>query len=302
MRIQRGDATTNLSDNSCALTFRRSRFAATYLVAVLMVTVSGCGPTITPEERAAYEKAPAVDVYGEIGDKTGVVMKTRPMVTQRFVIEMPSNARAIVLFFSGRDGMGGHTADLEYDLPKNGIGFANISPPSDLTSGFASGGRRSSTDHVTDIEFVIDYVRLTYGSPVWLAGLSMGTVSVANVATSSRKPIDGVIFMSPITSRGFSGRGNLRGESLVTEFSLNRLKVPILAIGHQGDGCAGTPPHGTREIVNSASQARVKKATILSGGRDYGQSGCVVGPHTFAGSEKKLARTIVEFIVANSDR
>lgn len=281
---------------------RRSHIASRSMTLVAAATLvyglSACDTT-TPEYRAAYKKAPAVSVI-DLGGRSRVELKTRPFATQSFEINVPSNAKAIVLFFSGRDGWGNNTAGLETSLPNRAIGFANIRPPSDRPDGFASGGRRSSSDHATDIQTVIRYVRRTYGLPVWLAGLSMGTVSVANIATTVRDQPNGIIFLSPVTYLSSPhARSRLRDETLVTEFSLATFRGALLAIGHAKDTCSASPPDGIERIVNAASNANPKQARILQGGFDN-SVGCRFGAHTFAGVGEELSTIIATFILANS--
>jgi hypothetical protein len=265
---------------------------------ILVCGITAC-KTVTPEFKAAYEKAPAVQVT-DLGGRSRVDLKTRPFVTQSFDLTVSSNAKAIVLFFSGRDGRGSNSAGLETALPDKEIGFANIFPPSDFLSGFASGGLRSGSDHVTDVEAVINYVRKSFGLPIWLAGMSMGTVSVANVATSVSEQPDGIIFLSPVTFLSSPyARTRLRDETLVTEFPLSKFKGALLALGHAMDTCSATPPNGTKQIVNAASNANPREARILQGGFDSA-GGCSFGAHTFAGVGPELTSIVAKFVLVNS--
>ncbi len=192
---------------------------------------------------------------------------------------------------------------LDSILLRNGIGFVNVAPPSDMPHGFicCDNPFRDSPRHLRDVGAVISYLREKTGLPIWLIGVSMGTVSIANVATRLPDAIDGVVFLSSITS--FTDRGyRARGESMVTEMTLSRIKVPVLAAAHAQDSDPTTPPGGARTIVKHATNAPVKEVKIFSEGPDVtpygGGSGFV--PHTFAGKRTELAKHIAKFILANT--
>lgn len=192
---------------------------------------------------------------------------------------------------------------LDSILLSNGIGFMNVAPPSDWPRGFVccDSPFRDSSDHLRDVGAVIGYLREKTGLPIWLIGVSMGTVSIANVATRLPDAIDGVVFLSSITS--FTDRGyRARSESMVTEMDLSNIKVPVLATAHAQDNDPSTPPGGTKTIVQGATNAPVKEVKIFSEGPDVrpygGGSGFV--SHTFAGKRQELADHIAKFILANT--
>ena len=192
---------------------------------------------------------------------------------------------------------------LDSILLSNGIGFVNVAPPSDWPGGFVCCDTpfRDSTGHLRDVGAVIGYLREKTGLPIWLIGISMGTVSIANVATGLPDAIDGVVFLSSITDFADSGY-RARSETMVTEMDLSKIKVPVLAAAHAQDNDPTTPPGGTRTIVQRATNAPAKEVKIFSEGPDvrpYGGGHGAV-PHTFAGKRRKLANHIAKFILANT--
>lgn len=264
------------------------------LVAILML-MAAC-ETVDPE---AYQKY-SVDHAGVSGTSYYVRLNTRRGVTQSFDGSIPSDAKAVVLWFPGGEGLGG-TMGLDSVLLSNGIGFVTVPPPSDWPGGFVCCGSpfRDSTGHLRDVGAVIGYLREKTGLPIWLAGVSMGTVSIANVATRLPDAIDGVVFLSSITSsndRGFRARG----ETMVTEMSLSKIKVPVLAIAHKMDFCEFTPASGARAIVRWARNSPVKEAKIFEGGFSTSSDPCFTGPHRFSGIETEMAEHIAKFILANT--
>lgn len=186
---------------------------------------------------------------------------------------------------------------LDSILLRNGIGFVNVPPPSDWPRGFVccDSPFRSSWHHLRDVAAVIAYLKKERGLPIWLGGVSMGTVSIANVATRLPEAIHGVVFLSAITA--FTARRTrARGETLVTEMSLSRIRVPVLAIAHAQDPDPTTPPDGAETIVRHATNAPVKEAKIFSAGPGARPS---EGFHTFIGSRDEVADSIAKFILAN---
>lgn len=264
------------------------------LLTVTCALAAGCQTPGSP----GYDKLPAVEVTGAPRYKT-VRLKTRPGVQQEFTLSLPERPAAVALFFRGTVGLGS-LPDIGDVLPRLGVAFALIDPPSDLPGGFTS-GERSAGDHVADIDAVIRYLREQLRVPVWLAGISMGTVSVANVALHSGAGVDGAVFMAPVTGTYF-GR-NSYGERLVTSFALGELKVPVLAVAHRIDRCVSTPASGAGEIVRRAVKAPVREAKIFEGGYELSRDPCTGNSHhTFAGIRAEVSEHIARFILAHSGR
>lgn len=264
------------------------------LIAVLMLTVAAC-ETVDPQ---AFEKFTLVETGG-FGSGIYVRLETRPGVTQTFVGSIPPDAKAVFLWFPGGEGIGGNM-ELDSVLVPHGIGFVNVPPPSDWPRGFVCCDRpfRSSTHHLRDVAAVIGYLRKERGLPIWLGGVSMGTVSIATVATRLPEAIDGVVFLSAITAFA-ARRTRARGETLVTEMRLSKIEVPVLAIAHAQDSDPTTPPDGAESIVRYATNAPVKEAKIFSAGPGVTPH---EGFHTFIGSREEVAVYVAKFILPNLRR
>lgn len=223
-------------------------------------------------------------------------LKTRPGVRQPFWLYLPQKPVAVAIYFRGTNGLSG-VPDIEDALPRNGVGIAIVDPPSDLRAGF-SRGERSGRDHVTDLTAVIRYLRQEIRVPIWLMGMSMGSVSAANVALNSAASTDGMVFMAPVTA--FYWGRNAFGEQLVTSFPLEKLTVPVLAVAHRQDDCTLTPPRGAEEIVRRAARAGargqvVRRRLPISNDPCLGNS-----HHTFAGIRPEVGEHIARFIVKHS--
>ena len=273
------------------------RAIAVFSIIATSFFLSAC-QTVDP---GAYLKF-SVDHEYTSGVSHNARLNTRQGVTQSYRGSIPADAKAIVLWFPGWDGTGGNNG-LDTTLIRNGIGFLNVRPPSDWPRGFicCDSPFRGSTQHLRDVGAVLGYLREKKGLPIWLMGISVGTISIANVATRLPDAIDGVVFLSSITSltdRGYRSHS----ETMVTEMDLNKIKVPVLAAAHAQDNDPTTPPSGARTIVERASNAPVKEVKIFSEGPDVRPYGGGRGfvPHSFAGKRPELADHIAKFILANT--
>lgn len=269
------------------------RQASTLVLAGVLAFATTACETVNPDEYLKF----AVDHSYFEGRSIYARLKTRRGVTQSFGGIIPANAKAMVLWFPGLEGLGGNQGMDSVFLTKE-IGFVNVQPPSDRPGGFicCNSPFRHSTYHLRDVGAVIGYLKKETGLPIWLMGWSMGTVSIANVATNLPDAIDGVVFMSSITSFHARG-GRARGETMVTEFNLDKIKVPVLAIAHAQDSDSTTPPGGAEAIVRQATNAPVKEAKIYSAGPG-------VAPHerfhTFDDNRVEVAEYVAKFILANT--
>ena len=275
---------------------RLAPFASLLLLAAL--GLSGC-QTTAPEDRAAWERRPAVTVEGT-GDYKRVEIKTRPGVILPFVFHRPKDARAVVVWFAGSTGVFG---SLGFDRPliEHGIAFAGIAPPTDLPAGYGEGGYRSRPEHVADIDAVVRWLRAETKLPVWLAGISMGSVSVAHVATRGSIPVDGVVFVATITGTTPSGRVPY-DERRATDFPLAMIRVPVLAVAHRQDGCHSTPPAGAETILTLATGAPRKAILRFDGGMETGNPCGGQSHHTFQGMRDEVGAAIARFVLGDGVR
>ena len=132
--------------------------------------------------------------------------------------------------------------------------------------------------------------------PIWLIGISRGSISVLHAAINSTEPIDGFVALSSPT-RIPPRSGVIR----LTDLELERLKVPALVAGHRDDACRGTPPEGAKRIAIGLINSPNAEAKIFSGGHDIGRNPCGPGsPHTFEGIHDEVVKYIAKFIVSNS--
>lgn len=228
-------------------------------------------------------------------------MEARPGGSFEAHVFQAENAKATVLMFEGGGGV----------FKWNGQGFINenyksfveknlnviiMTPPADR-QGFMGGMPpqfREKKAHVHDVGAVLRRFVAKLQKPVWLLGISIGTKSVAAFAESQPDRIAGFVFLS-------STMRPPGGYKAVTDHDLTRIRGAVLAVAHKDDECRGTPPEGAKEIVAAASNARITKLLMMSGGSNNGRNPCGIKTHhVFAGIEDEVVDEVAKFIVENS--
>ncbi len=238
-----------------------------------------------------------------------VSLPTRKGVIQKFFVIKPKKSAANVILFAG-----GHGAlDLREDsgfltigwgsgnflvrtrdrFAENGLTVAVVDAPSDMLGGGMSGGFRSTSPHVKDIEGVIAYLKRLNGLPVWLVGTSRGTESAAFVAIHSRAPIGGLVLTSSITVSNKNG-------SAIDGFALEKIRVPVQIVYHEQDGCDVTPAYGNRSIARGLINSPKVSSKGFTGGWEPISGPCnALSAHGFLGVEDEVVAAIAEFIKRN---
>ena len=117
-----------------------------------------------------------------------VSLPSRPGVQTQFFYEGVSSAAAQVILFEGGNGQvtgknPGFVTKTRKMFAEHNISYAMFAMPSDF--GFDNapqqmvGAYRVSNEHIRDVEVVIAWMRQKSPAPVWLAGVSAGTISIA---------------------------------------------------------------------------------------------------------------------------
>lgn len=265
---------------------RFSRFASP-LAAALIVTGAAFSPAIA-------------------GGET-VKLDTRPGVSVEFRYIARDGATAAVVLSEG----GGGKIDLRSASSDNGIlsrhrdafakhGFAvalmNAPPDQKKFKGGMPPKFRRSKKHVKDVDAVVAWMKQKTGLPVWLVGVSNGTVTASFYAIHGKYDLAGVALISSITESG----GTKVHKSIV-DLGLGKVRVPVLVLAHEKDSCKHTPPSGAARIVAALSASPNAQSKILGGGRTKGGDPCQPRSyHTFYGIEGEVVDAIAEFIEANA--
>jgi hypothetical protein len=184
------------------------------------------------------------------------------------------------------------------DFADKGFFVALPVAPSDQTE-FRGGmhpNYRISDSHLKDIGSLVAWIKKKTNLPVWIVGVSLGTISAAYYAVNGKPQVDGVVLNSSFTLKNRFTEDDVP----VISHALDKITVPLLAVGHEDDECPDTPAVGAKEIVAAAISSPNAKVLIISGGSDQGEHPCHPGtPHTFNGVEDEVVSAITGFIKSN---
>jgi pimeloyl-ACP methyl ester carboxylesterase len=244
---------------------------------------------------------------GDVAQRV-VDVPTRPGVIQRFVLLSPREPKATVVLFAGDHGGlqiaagprftwgAGGLADnfllrsrqlfVEHDLA-----VAIVDAPSDRQFRFLSGFRQTPA-HAADIKAVIAWLREHVEAPVWLIGTSMGTLSVAYLATqlTGRDGPDGIVLTSTI----------LRGAGFrpVPAMELETLRIPVLVVHHEQDGCRFCRFRDMPALMHKLDAVPRKELIAVTGGESRGDDCQAFAYHGYNGIERAVVAQIAGWIVS----
>lgn len=185
---------------------------------------------------------------------------------------------------------------------KAGLVTVLVDSPSDFTGEEGLGGFRTSSEHAADLGRVFEALRARFKGAVWVVGHSRGTISAVNAAArlAGAGAPDGLILLSPM----LAGQANARKawvKQSVFSVDLEKIKIPVLAIGHAADTCVRSPAKLLAEVIAKTESAREQVVTVTGGpvepGRASELASCEVGyPHDFVSQETAVAEGILRFI------
>ncbi|EME70616.1 hypothetical protein H261_07613 [Paramagnetospirillum caucaseum] len=248
------------------------------------------------------------DVAGE----RALEIESRPGVTTAFYLTEPAAPpAAIAILLAGGDGSlgiqpgeaivapvafgrGNFLVRSRWLLAGQGILVATMDAPSD--QGWAMTARfRQSEEHAADIAALAAWLRRQGGDlPVWLIGTSMGTLSVASVASKLGGEIGGVILTSSIT------RGHPRHSyppNGVFGLGLETVAVPAMVVAHAGDSCEVTPPADAPRLLDSMVKSPRRELLLVEGGAPARSAACqAMSAHGFFGRESEVNAAMAAFM------
>jgi len=246
-----------------------------------------------------------------------VTLQTHDRTTTRYAFARPTGPAhgepiAVVLLPGG----GGHVALGENGCPRAlkgnslvrsialfhdlGLATALVDSSSDYTGEDGLAGFRSSAQHADDLGKVIADVRSRVNGSVWLIGTSRGTISAANAASQLSGAVapDGVVMTSVVTSGVRSARKPWVSQT-VFDFPLDKIRIPMLLVGHAADTCARTPPSFMGSVASRTSSPR-KQIVTVTGGPGVPRDGVDAcegrAPHGFVDQEAEVVAGIARFI------
>jgi len=231
---------------------------------------------------------------------------TRAGVTQRVLIVAPPQPKAAVILFAGGDGglqitpQGGIRSLKNNFLIRMRQAFADqglyvviIDAPSDRQKSPFLGGVRQTGQHLEDVKATIARIRQQVKLPVWLIGTSRGTQSVGYVATQLTGPEgpDGIVLTSSILTDN-------RGRA-VPKMELGKIKIPVLVVHHQDDGCKLCAFAEMPNLMNGLINSRRKELITITGGQTRGDPCEAMAHHGYNGVEATVVTDIARWITPN---
>jgi hypothetical protein len=215
--------------------------------------------------------------------------------TRTLLIEA-SKPRALVLLFPGGGGMAGisengsiksrHTFIRSIDMwAQYGIDAVLVDTPYDLGD-LRRGNLRGRKDHLTRVDEVVSFYKNKFNLPIWVFGHSMGSstaTSYANEVDQTKKNLAGIIIA-----------GTIRTASLDDEVTL-----PVLAIHHQYDACAGTPVSASSRIIEGRPPNLVSRLELIEGGITEGEVCQSFAFHGFNQTEAEFVKRAASFILSH---
>ena len=215
--------------------------------------------------------------------------------TRTLLIEA-SKPRALVLLFPGGGGTAGisengsirskHTFIRSISLWSHyGIDAVLVDTPYDLGD-LRRGNLRGRKDHLTRVDEVVTFYKNKFNLPIWIFGHSMGSSTAtyyANEIDQTKKNLAGIIIA-----------GTIHTASLDDEVTL-----PVLAIHHQYDACAGTPVSASSKIIEGRSSNLVSKLELIEGGVTEGEVCQSFAFHGFNQTEAEFVKRAASFILSH---
>jgi hypothetical protein len=230
---------------------------------------------------------------------------TRAGVTQRMLLLSPAQPKAAVILFAGGNGglrisadgvinglKGNFLVRTRRQFAQQGLLVALVDAPSDRQGGPFLDGFRQTGEHVADIRAAIARLRQVAPVPVWLIGTSRGTQSVAYIATglSGGDGPDGIVLSSTILT-------DKHGRA-VPLMPLGRIRVPVLVVHHENDGCALCSFSQVPWLMDKLTDSPRKRLLAVSGGQSRGDPCEAFAHHGYNGIEDDVVQQIAGWILA----
>lgn len=149
---------------------------------------------------------------------------------------------------------------------------------------------RKGPEHLTDLHLIVQYLKRDLSLPVWLVGMSRGTVSAAAAAIAfGNKDLAGIVLASSVT--------DFTNPYAVPRLRLHAIRIPVLVLHHEKDACDICDPNGVEQIMEGLSNAPVAKALLVNGGSWPSGEPCSSSHwHGYSGMEEEAVDLISRWI------
>jgi len=261
---------------------------------------------MTRSRRLVVSMLAATLLAGAQAQPRVVDVPTRPNVSQRILVLAPAQPpRAAVVLLAGGHGGLGILPDGSLQWGKGnflvrsrqlfadqGFMVAVVDAPSDRQSPPHLAGFRQTPEHAADLRAVIAWLRQQAAVPVWLVGTSRGTQSAAYVATELGGPEgpDGVVLSATVLTD--------RNSRAVPAMPVERIRVPVLVVHHEQDGCRVCPYSEVPVLMRKLENAARKQVLSFTGGRNEGDPCEARAYHGFNGLEPEVVAQMAGWMLA----
>ena len=148
------------------------------------------------------------------------------------------------------------------------------------------GNFRERQDHLQRVAEVVRFYKEKTKLPIWIFGHSMGTSTATNFVNESpglAKLLNGMVIA-----------GTVRTATLGDDVTL-----PVMAIHHRDDACAGTPISASRNIIEGRREGLVSQFELIEGGITEGNVCDSFAYHGFNQIEDEFIKRAAQFILSH---
>ena len=234
-----------------------------------------------------------------------VTVQTRPGVTLAFFVANMGGRKpeAVALLLAGGGGninlrredgqirfqQGNFLPRSRREFIRNGVLPVILDNPSDQQAGEGmSDNFRAGAAHATDVRAIAAEMNKRHpGLPVFVVGTSRSTVSAAYLAVALEPDLAGAVLTSSLFFGDIRGR-----QSVLAGFNWSKVKMPLLLVHHEDDGCGATPYFEAERL------ARRFPLVSVSGGKPAQSGPCEpLSQHGFFGKEAETVDAIAAWML-----
>ena len=207
------------------------------------------------------------------------------------------DSQANLIFFNGGPGWGGNLKSKNFLIrERRSFFFARMNVflfPNPEKKVKLSFDDRLEETHANSIRELVKDIRSQNNLPIYLVGISRGTVSVGNFITRYGNEVDGVVLMSGVY---LNSRISKRAPYSMQHVIGTKTETNILVLHHEDDACKICQPSSAEEFYEEL-ETENKKLIFVSGG---GASGDPHGPlhhHGFEDVESVAVGHLVDWVL-----
>jgi hypothetical protein len=159
---------------------------------------------------------------------------------------------------------------------------------------------RLGDKQVIDVKATVAYLKGRYGLPIWLAGTSASSLSVAHASSHVSDQVSGIILTASVTQVPPNYAVYADFPKGTASTNLSTLRIPALIVSNTEDACALSPPTDSELIKNRLTNSLRVEVKYFSGGDTPRSDPCdALSRHGFLGIESDVVASILGFAGAH---